>query len=130
MERTSLSTYGAYLKAQEVRLPPLLIATEGTPPMTILSISESGEFCLILRGAAENRILATLRHWPYWRRVALERDPTNTQQYLAVTLIADQAHEAIVRDILKRSFGLTFPASGGSCELPPVPPAPLSRRRR
>ena len=98
--------------------------------MTTLSISESGEICLTLRGAAENRILATLRRWPYWRRVALERDPIHTQQYLAVTLIADQAHESTVREILKRSFGLTFPASGGTCELPPVPPPALRRRRQ
>ena len=98
--------------------------------MTTLSISESGELCLTLRGASENRILATLRRWPYWRRVALERDPINTQEYLAVTLIADQAHESTVREILQRSFGLTFPASGGSCQLPLDPPPPLRRRRR
>jgi hypothetical protein len=98
--------------------------------MTTLSISESGEICLTLRGAAENRILVTMRRWPHWRRVALERDPVNTQQYLAVTLIADQAHESTMREILKRSFGLTFPASGGSCELPPDPPLRLRRRGR
>lgn len=96
--------------------------------MTTLSISASGEVCLTLRGAAENRILATVRRWPHWRHVALERDPDNMERCLAVTLIADQAHESTVREILKRSFGLTFPASGGSCELPPDPPPPLRRR--
>jgi len=98
--------------------------------MSTLSISESGEVRLTLRGAEENRILATVRRWPYWRRVALERDPANTERYLAVTLIADQAHETIVREILKRSFGLTFPLSGGSCELRPEPAPPVRRRGR
>lgn len=98
--------------------------------MSTLSINESGEVSLTLRGAEENRILTTMRRWPYWRRVALERDPVNTEQYLAVTLIADQAHETIVREILKRSFGLTFPLSGGSCELLPEPPHPIRRNGR
>jgi hypothetical protein len=115
---------------QAVRDTMLLITTERAPPMTTLSISESGEISLTLRGAAENRILATMRRWPHWRRVALERDPVNAQQYLAVTLIADQAHESTVRDILQRSFGLTFPETGGSCELPLEPPPPLRRRGR
>ena len=98
--------------------------------MTTLSISESGEICLTLRGAAENRILATMRRWPHWRNVVLERDPTDAAQYLAVTLIADQTHESTVREILKRSFGLTFPATGGSCELPLDSPPRLRRRGR
>lgn len=98
--------------------------------MTTLAISEAGEVCLTLRGAEENRILATLRRWPHWQRVALERDPADTERCLAVTLIADQAYESTVRDILKRSFGLTFPASGGSCELSPEPPPPPRRRGR
>ena len=98
--------------------------------MTTLAISEAGEMLLTLRGAAENRILTTLRRWPYWQRVAVERDPVDAKQCIAVTLIADQAHEATVREILKRSFGLTFPESGGSCELLPEPPAPSRRRGR
>jgi hypothetical protein len=89
--------------------------------MTTLSISESGELCLTLSGAGENRVLATVRRWPHWQRVALERDPADTQRYLAVTLIADRAHEATVREILKRSFGMTFPETGGSCDVPPEP---------
>ena len=98
--------------------------------MTTLSISESGELSLTLRGAAENRILATVRRWPHWQRVALERDPVNTERCLAVTLIADQAYESTVREILKRSFGMTFPPAGGVCDLPPDPPTPPGRRRR
>lgn len=98
--------------------------------MTILAISESGDVRLTLRGVDENRILATVRRWPHWREVALERDPDDTARYVAVTLVADQAHESTVREILKRSFGLTFPKTGGSCELPPAPPAPAGRRGR
>ncbi len=98
--------------------------------MTTLAINDLGEMTLTLRGAAENRILATLRRWPHWQRVAVERDPVDTEQYVAITLIADQAHEATVREILKRSFGLTFPETGGSCELLPEPPSPPRRRGR
>jgi hypothetical protein len=97
--------------------------------MTTLAISESGEVCLTLRGAAENRVLATLRRWPHWQRVTLERDPIDTAQCLAVTLVAEQAHESTIREILKRSFDLTFPESGGSCELLPEPASPPRRRR-
>src|SRR5689334_6237759 len=78
-------------------------------PMTTLSKNASGEVHLVLRGEAENRILATLRHWPYWLRVNVERDPEDSARCLSVTLNADQLHEPIVRDILKRSFGMTFP---------------------
>lgn len=115
---------------KEQSLLPLLTAREGIVPLSTLSISESGEVGLTLRGAEENRILATVRRWPYWRRVDLERDPNNTERYLAVTLVADQAHETIVREILKRSFGMTFPLSGGSCELVAEPPPPTRRRGR
>ena len=98
--------------------------------MTTLSITEAGDVCLTLRGEAENRILTTVRRWPHWRQVALERDPADTALYVSVTLIADQTHESTVREILKRSFGLTFPESGGSCELPAAPPPTPSRRGR
>jgi len=108
----------------------LTIMIERISQMTTLSISAAGEVCLTLRGAAENRILTTVRRWPYWRQVALERDPADTDRYLAVTLTTDQAYESTVREILKRSFGLTFPKAGGSCDLPPEPPAPPSRRGR
>ncbi len=100
--------------------------------MTTLSTSETGELCLTLRGEAENRILTTLRHWPHWQRVDIERDPADADRCLAVTLIADAAFESTVREILKRSFNLTFPESGGSSELVIEEPVPsrTSRRRR
>src|SRR5689334_12333500 len=98
--------------------------------MTTLSISDSGELCLTLRGAAENRILATVRRWPYWRRADVERDPVNDAICISVTLVTDQTYEATVREILKRSFGMTFPATGGSSEIAPEPPARSSRRGR
>jgi hypothetical protein len=98
--------------------------------MTTLSISETGELHLTLRGAAENRILATVRRWPYWRRVDIERDPMNAERTLSVTLCTDQIYESTVREILKRSFGLTFPPAGGSSEMAPEPPARPSRRSR
>ncbi len=97
--------------------------------MTTLYTSEAGELCLTLRGSAENRILTTLRHWPHWRRVDVERDPADGH-YLSVTLVTDQEREPLVREILQRSFGMTFPAAGGSSELAPEPPRRPSRRAR
>jgi hypothetical protein len=96
--------------------------------MTILYTSGSGELCLTLRGAAENRILTTLRRWPHWSRVDIERDPLDAENCLSVTLITDQEYESTLREILKRSFGMTFPLTGGSSELSPEPP-PKPRRR-
>ena len=96
--------------------------------MTTLSKDTSGEVCLILRGEAENRILTTLRHWPYWLRVDVERDPDDTARCISVSLFADELHEPIVRDILKRSFGMTFPDMGGDVDLPPEPPVRTRRR--
>lgn len=95
--------------------------------MTTLSIAETGEVCLTLRGAEEDRILATLRRWPYWQRVTIERDPANTNRCLAVTLITNRINEATMREILRRSFGMTFPEAGGSCEIGPEP-LPTSRK--
>ncbi len=97
--------------------------------MATLVTSASGEVCLTLRGEAENRILATVRRWPYWRRVDIERDPDNPARCLSITLVADQIYESIVRDILKRSFSMTFPSSGGDVNLPPEPSARPQRRR-
>lgn len=85
--------------------------------MTTLSTNAAGELCLTLRGEAENRILTTIRRWPHWQRVTLERDPADNQRCLAVTLVADVAFEPTVREILKRSFNLTFPTDGGTSEL-------------
>lgn len=96
--------------------------------MTTLSKNAAGEVCLVLRGEAENRILTTLRHWPYWVRVDVERDPDDSARCLSVSLFADELHEPIVRDILKRSFGMTFPEDGGDAALSPEPPARPRRR--
>ncbi|MBC8163322.1 MAG: hypothetical protein H7Z42_19095 [Roseiflexaceae bacterium] len=100
--------------------------------MTTLSTSEAGELCLTLRGEAENRILATLRRWPHWQRVVIERHPDDAGRCVAVTLIADSSFESTMREILKRSFNLTFPVAGGSSELAAEVPTPVraSRYRR
>jgi hypothetical protein len=96
--------------------------------MTILNLSVPDELRLVLNGAAENVILATLRRWPHWLRVELERDPADASQCLSVTLITGRAHEATLREILRRSFGLVFPAEGGSQPLV-VAPAVIPQRR-
>ncbi len=98
--------------------------------MSTLFLSTSGELCLTLRGADENRILTTLRRWPHWRRVDIERDPVNAEVCLAVTLVTDPVYESTVRSILKRSFNMTFPEAGGTIDLAPEAPTPSRRRGR
>ena len=94
--------------------------------MATLSLPESGELHLTLRGTDENRILATVRRWPYWQRADIERDPADAERCLSVTLVADRAHETVVRDILRRSFGMTFLEEGGVCDIS-LEPLPKSR---
>jgi hypothetical protein len=96
--------------------------------MTTLDMSTPGELRLTLRGEAENAILSTLRRWPYWLRVELEHDLTDTAQCVSVTLITGRNQEATLREILRRSFGLAFPPEGGDLTLRPAP-EPRSRRR-
>jgi hypothetical protein len=95
--------------------------------MATLDLSRPDEVRLVLSGAAENAILATVRRWPHWLRAEVDRDPADTSQIAAVTLVAQRDHEATVREILRRSFGLTFPEDGGSREL--ATPEPPPRRR-
>lgn len=97
--------------------------------MTTLATSAAGEVLLTLRGATENRVLTTLRRWPYWSRLEIERDPADADRYLSVTLITDQVHEPTLREILRRSFGLTFPVGGGSSDVAIEPPVKERRRR-
>jgi len=85
--------------------------------MTTLSTNAAGELCLTLRGEAENCILAALRRWPHWQRATFERDPADHQRCFAVTLVTSTAFEPTVREILRRSFNLTFPVAGGTSEL-------------
>lgn len=81
--------------------------------MTTLDVSVPGELRLVLRGAAENAILETLRHWPYWLRVEVERDPADQAQCRSITLITGRNQEATIREVLRRSFRMTFPPEGG-----------------
>lgn len=97
--------------------------------MTTLAKRSDGELWLTLRGEAENRILTVVRHWPHWLRFDIERDPHDSTVCLSVTLIADQSHETVVREILKRSFSLTFPEAGGDAKLEPEQPASPRKRR-
>jgi hypothetical protein len=97
--------------------------------MATLRINEYGELCVTLRGATEDRVLTTLRGWLHWLRADVERDLQNPARCVAVTLITDREHEATVREILKRGFGLIFPVEGGSDEVPPAPVVQLRRRK-
>lgn len=96
--------------------------------MTTLDVQVPGELRLTLQGADENVILATLRRWPYWLRSEVQRDPANAEQCLTVTLVTGRNHEPILREILRRSFGLIFPPEGG--ELVYIPEVPPPARRR
>jgi hypothetical protein len=88
--------------------------------MSKLFLNQRGQLCLALRGAADNPILTTFRHWPHWRDVQIEHD-SKTRQCVAVTLITDLTYEPTVRAILKRSFGLTFPDFPHESVLTPAP---------
>lgn len=96
--------------------------------MATLDVSGPDELRLTLRGAAENAILATLRRWPPWLRSEVEYDPADPTQCLAVTLITVRSQESTLREILRRSFGITFPPDGGDIVFTP-PPAPKPHRR-
>lgn len=96
--------------------------------MAILDLRIPGELRLVLRGAAENAILNTLRHWPHWLRVEVERDPADRARYRSVTLITDRDREATIREVLRRSFRMTFPPEGGEQTLVvETRPAPAKR---
>lgn len=97
--------------------------------MATLSFNETGDLSVTLRGAVEDAVLTTLRRWPHWRHAAVERDPQNASRCIAVTLIADRQHEPTIREILKRGFGMIFPAEGGSQEMVVTPPTVRSRQR-
>lgn len=97
--------------------------------MTTLDVSTTNELRLVLRGAAENAILNTFRHWPYWLRVEVEHDAIDTTKILSVTLITGRNQENTIREILRRSFGMRFPPEGGDLVLVPEPmPEPKARR--
>jgi hypothetical protein len=96
--------------------------------MAELYTSATGELCLVLRGSAEDRILHTLRRWPHWRRVDIERDPAHPERCLSVTLITDQMHDQTVRSVLQRSFGMKFPAEGGTSDIVVEPSTSRGRR--
>jgi hypothetical protein len=88
----------------------------------------SDSLSLTLRGATEDVILATVRRWPYWEQVVIERDPTDSSHCLAVTLITQRLYEPTLRDILQRGFGLKFAADGGDSEMV-VPPVEQKQKR-
>ncbi|MBX0329048.1 hypothetical protein K2Z83_15320 [Oscillochloris sp. ZM17-4] len=96
--------------------------------MTTLDLSVPDELRLVLRGADEDAILTTLRRWPHWLRAEVGHDPDNAAQVLTVTLITDRDQEATLREILRRSFGMTFPPEGGDVAMLPAPPPKPQRR--
>src|SRR5262245_29890823 len=98
--------------------------------MPTLTLNQGGRLCQTLRGAADDPILTTFRHWPHWRDAVIERDP-KTRQCVAVTLITDRTYEPTVRAILRRSFGIICPDFEPAPRPSPAPPPPdLKRRRR
>lgn len=104
------------------------ISEQKGPLMATLDMNTPGELRLVLRGAAENVILNTLRRWQHWLSVEVERDPADGTKYLSVTLIADNNQESAIREILWRSFRMTFPSEGGNCSLATVATSKSVRR--
>lgn len=98
--------------------------------MALLSIDVSGAICLRLTGGAENAVLNSLRRWPHWQRVDVERSPDDSSVCLAVTLMTDSTNEPALRNILKHGFGMTFPLEGGPSEGRVLVAQPEVRRGR
>jgi hypothetical protein len=85
--------------------------------MATLGMLGSDGLSLTLRGPTEDIVLATVRRWPHWSQAVVERDPANTAQCLAVTLITHRLYEPTLRAILQRGFGLSFGVDGGDCDV-------------
>lgn len=80
--------------------------------MAHLSYPSSAEVQLRL-GAQEDAILTVVRHWAWWTRGEVEGRLPGDPQVSAVILTADRSSEALIREILRRSFQLVFPDDGG-----------------
>jgi hypothetical protein len=98
--------------------------------MAILDLRNSGELRLVLRGADENVILNTLRNWPHWLRVEVERDPADSDRYRSVTLITGRNQEETIREVLRRGFRMRFPPEGGEQTLNANPAVAQAGSRR
>lgn len=98
--------------------------------MAYLSYPSQAEVQLRL-GPQEDGILTVVRHCSWWTRAEVEGRLPGEARVSAVTLTAERAADATIREILRRSFQLIFPSDGGEGALaPPHPGGPPDRRAR
>ncbi len=94
------------------------------------SLNYSGPTEVQLRlGADENAILTVVRRWAWWTRAEVEGRLPGDSQVSAVILTAERSNDPTIREILRRSFRMSFPTDGGEGVAPPAPPSEPSRRR-
>lgn len=81
-------------------------------------------------GPRENAILAVVRHWAWWLRAEVEGKLPGYTEVATVTLTAERAQDATIREILDRSFQLVFPPDGGEGIAMERAPVASSKRKR
>lgn len=98
--------------------------------MAHLSYPSPAEVQLRL-GPRENAILAVVRHWAWWLRAEVEGKLPGYTEVATVTLTAERAQDATIREILDRSSQLVFPPDGGEgMEVVREPVASTKRKKQ
>jgi hypothetical protein len=97
--------------------------------MAHLSYPSATEVQLRL-GAQEDAILAVVRHWRWWTHAEVEGHVPGDPQVAAVILTAERGADQTIRDILRRSFQMVFPAEGGAGTLVATKQDARPRHRR
>ena len=87
-------------------------ATKRKRCMAHLSYPSPDEVQLRL-DANEDAILTVLRHVSWWTRAAVEGQLPGSSLVAGVTLTAARGMDSTIRDILLRSFRISFPPDGG-----------------
>jgi hypothetical protein len=64
-------------------------------------------------GPQEDAILTVVRRWAWWTHAEVEGQLPGDSQVSGVVLTAERGGEAVIREILNRSFRLVFPVEGG-----------------
>lgn len=81
-------------------------------------------------GPREDAILAVVRNWAWWLRAEVEGKLPGYSEVAMVTLTAERAQDATIREILDRSFQLVFPLDGGEGTAVVREPVSSTKRRR
>lgn len=80
--------------------------------MAFLNYPDADEVELQL-GPNEDAILTVVRHCEWWTRAKVEGQEPGNPTVVGVTLVAERERDTTIREILLRSFQISFPADGG-----------------